>query len=150
MSPGLIHHHFNSKEDLLDSLLTMLMGRFRSRLRTALEERGAESELSAYADAALRLDAKADAIAAKCWVGVFAEAIRHPALFQRVRRLVDAEVVHVRELSGRRLDDHKASAIVAFVMGSLVFGAFAPRKAAGFAAPSLKELLMSAGATKPG
>jgi hypothetical protein len=98
--------------------------------------------LNAYADAALRLDAKADAVAARCWVGVFAEAIRHPSLFQRVRRLVDAEVSHVRELSGGRLDDHRASAVIAFVMGSLVFGAFAPRKAAGFAAPALKELLM--------
>jgi hypothetical protein len=29
----------------------------------------------------------------------------------------------------------------AFVVGALVFGAFAPRKAAGFAAPSLRKML---------
>jgi hypothetical protein len=30
---------------------------------------------------------------------------------------------------------------MAFVLGSLVFGAFAPRKAAGFAAPALKSFI---------
>jgi hypothetical protein len=34
-----------------------------------------------------------------------------------------------------------ASAVVAFVVGALVVGAFAPRKTAGFAAPSLRRML---------
>jgi hypothetical protein len=44
-------------------------------------------------------------------------------------------------LSEVRVDDHAASAILAFVIGSLVLGAFAPRKVAGFAAPALEAFI---------
>ena len=30
-------------------------------------------------------------VAARCWVGLFAEAVRNPALFKRMRNLIDAE-----------------------------------------------------------
>ena len=36
-----------------------------------------------------------------------------------------------------------ASAVLSFVVGALVFGASAHRRAAGFAAPTLKELVWS-------
>jgi len=49
---------------------------------------------------------------------------------------------HERRATVRgELSTGDASAVVAFVVGSLVFGAFAPRKAAGFAAPTLKRVL---------
>jgi hypothetical protein len=91
--------------------------------------------------ASLALDERADVGAARAWVGVFAQALVAPSLFARVRRMIDAEVAHVERRSRGTLTTSDASAILAFVIGALVFGAFAPRKAAGFAAPSLRRML---------
>jgi TetR/AcrR family transcriptional repressor of bet genes len=140
VAPGLVHHHFTDKEDLLASLLEHLMERFRSRTR-AVE--ASADPLTAYAAAAVRLDATADAVAARCWVGVLAEAVRNPVLFAQVRRLVDSEIEAVRRRSSYRLSAQDAGAVLAFVIGSLVLGAFAPQKTAGFAAPSLQLLMAS-------
>jgi TetR/AcrR family transcriptional repressor of bet genes len=146
VAPGLVHHHFRNKEELSTELLAVLIGRFRSRVRHYREDDPDAPPLEVYADAALKLDEKADTIAARCWVGLLAEAVRTPELFRRVRRHLDSEIGSLRQLSEGRLDDHQASAVMAFVLGSLVFGAFAPRKAAGFAAPALKIFIRAVAA----
>jgi hypothetical protein len=92
-------------------------------------------------DGALKLDERADVTAARCWVGLFAEAVRSPSLFRRVRALIDAELGAIRRRSGGRLSDHDAGAVLAFIIGALVLGAFAPKKTAGFAAPGLRRLI---------
>jgi hypothetical protein len=74
-------------------------------------------------------------------VGVLAEAVRSPPLFARVRRLVDTEIDRIRRRSGDRFTAKEAGAVLAFVMGSLVLGAFAPRTTTGFAAPALSLLI---------
>ena len=139
VSPGLVHHHFADKADLLAMLLEDLVGRFRRRARS-LEEK--TDPLSAYADAAVALGASADVVAARCWVGVLAEAVRDPTLFAQVRRLLDTELETIRRRSGDRLSSQDAGAVLAFILGALVLGAFAPRKTAGFAAPALRRLLV--------
>jgi TetR/AcrR family transcriptional repressor of bet genes len=139
VAPGLIHHHFENKEDLLASLLSDLVGRFRARVR----DRDESDPLVAYVDGALSLDERADIGAARCWVGLFAEAIRNPTLFKRMRKLIDAEITTIRSRSGDRLDVHEAGAVLAFIIGALVLGAFAPKKTAGFAAPVLRRLIAS-------
>lgn len=138
VAPGLIHHHFDDKEDLLTSLLQDLVARFRGRIR---EKKGETDALLAYVDGALKLDERADLTAARCWVGMFAEAIRNPTLFKQFRGLIDAEIDSIQRRSGNRLDDKQAGAVLAFIIGSLVVGAFAPRKTAGFAAPALRTLV---------
>ncbi|MEM9174008.1 MAG: TetR/AcrR family transcriptional regulator [Myxococcota bacterium] len=136
VAPGLVHHHFESKDDLLQSLLQMLTERFRGRIRRWESD---SDPLLAYADAALRLDARADHVAARCWVGLFAEAVRNRRLFERVRRLIDREIVEIQRRSGNRFSPEEAGAVLAFVVGALVVGAFAPRRVAGFAAPGLRR-----------
>ena len=138
VAPGLVHHHFASKADLLASLVGELMQRFRERMR-ALEP-GADP-LDAYITAAVALGDSADTVAARCWVGVFAEAVRDPGLFAQVRRLFDAEIETIRRRGGATLSVQDGGAVLAFIVGALVFGAFAPRKTAGFAAPSLRRLV---------
>lgn len=135
--PGLLHHHFDSKDEMTDALLAALVGRFRARTRDVDED----DRLLAYGMAALSLGRGSDGAAARAWVGVLAEALRRPALFARVRRMLDGEIASIRERSGWRLSDADASAVLAFILGALVFGAFAPRKTAGFAAPSLRTLI---------
>ena len=138
VAPGLVHHYFASKEELLGCLLGDLTARFRHRTKTLEEQKG---PLGAYADAAVRLDATADTVAARCWVGVLAEAVRNPQLFAQVRRLVDSEIEAIRRRSSDRLSPEDAGAVLAFIVGALVLGAFAPRRTAGFAGPALEKLI---------
>src|SRR5688500_6228205 len=77
IAPGLVHHHVESKEELLLALLRAMLGQFRSRV-SGYE---AEDPLLAYVDGALELDDRADVTAARCWVSLFAEALRNPVLF---------------------------------------------------------------------
>jgi TetR/AcrR family transcriptional repressor of bet genes len=146
VAPGLVHHHFANKEDLIDSLLTALLATLRERAR---RREGLADPLEAWVDAALALDADADVVAARCWVGIFAEALRDAKLFDRVRRLVDTEVTAIVRRSSGRLGDREASGVLAFVVGSLVLGAFAPRKTAGFAAPTARVLVEALAEAKP-
>ena len=142
VAPGLVHHHFEDKADLLESLLDALIVRFR--WRTGEKEGGADP-LTAWLTAALELDETSDLVEARCWVGVLAEAARDPGLGERVRRLVDAEIAGIGRRSGGRLSAQESGAILAFVLGALVLGAFAPRKVAGFAAPAARKLARAFG-----
>ena len=135
VAPGLVHHHFDSKGELLSALLKELVAAFRRRV----SERAGDG-LLAYVDAAVALDDRADVGAARCWVGVLAEAVRDPALFKQVRRLIDAEIAALQR-SADRLSPRDAGALLAFILGSLVLGAFAPQKVAGFAAPGARRLI---------
>jgi len=138
IAPGLVHHYFASKTELLSSLLENLVSRFRARVRG---REGTLDPLGAYAEGAVGLDRTADVVAARCWVGLFAEAVRDQVLFAEVRRLVDAEIVAIQRRSGGRLSEQDAGAVLAFVIGALVLGAFAPRKTSGFASPALQRLI---------
>jgi TetR/AcrR family transcriptional repressor of bet genes len=138
VAPGLVHHHFESKAELLSGLLRELLTQFRERVRRYDTQ---EDALLAYVDGALKLDEQVDLIAAKCWVGVFAEAVRNPALFSQVRRLIDGEIASIEQRARGTLSAEQAACVLAFVIGALVLGAFAPRKTAGFAAPGLRRLV---------
>ncbi|MCA9602648.1 MAG: TetR family transcriptional regulator [Polyangiales bacterium] len=138
MAPGLLHHHFQDKHEMLEALLRDLVSKFRMRVHTYEAE---ENALLAYVDGALKLDERADVTAARCWVGLFAEAVRSPSLFRHVRNLIDAEIGNIRRRSGGRLSDQDAGAVLAFIIGALVVGSFAPKKTAGFAAPGLQKLV---------
>ncbi|HET6333275.1 MAG TPA: TetR family transcriptional regulator [Polyangiales bacterium] len=139
IAPGLVHHHFESKEDMLLSLLKSLVERFRARASGY----GGDHPLLSYVDGALKLDERADVAAARCWVGVFSEALRNPVLFKQVRRLIDTEIAAIEQRSRYQLGAHEAGAVLAFIIGALVLGAFAPQKTAGFAAPALRRFVQS-------
>lgn len=140
VAPGLVHHHFDSKTELASGLLVDLVSRFRERVR-GYERDGDGDPLLAYVHGALALDERADLTAARCWVGLFAEAVRNPTLFAQMRRLIDTEMGAIQQRSRGELSTHEAGCVLAFIIGALVLGAFAPRKTAGFAAPGLVELV---------
>jgi TetR/AcrR family transcriptional repressor of bet genes len=118
VAPGLVHHYFESKDDLYEALLEQLVADFHRRVQNY----PAGDPLDAYVGAALSLDERSDVSAARAWVGVFAEALAAPGLFAKVRRVIDAEVAHVERRSQGALSAVDASAVVAFVVGALVFG----------------------------
>jgi TetR/AcrR family transcriptional regulator, transcriptional repressor of bet genes len=142
IAPGLVHHHFDDKSELLRGLVHDLVSKFRQRVH---HYEGKADPLLAYIDGALKLDERADLVAAKCWVGVFAEAVRNPTLFAQMRTLLDTEVSSIEHRSRGRLSSQEAGAVLAFIIGALVLGAFAPRKTAGFAAPGLRKLIAAFG-----
>jgi AcrR family transcriptional regulator len=135
VAAGIVHHYFEDKRDLYGALLDVLVGAFRDRARPD----GGADPLSAYGRAALALDERADRIAARAWVGLFGEALTDATLFERVRRLIDGEIQRIARIGGLSTQD--AAAMLAFVLGALVLGAFAPIKTAGFAAPAFARLL---------
>ena len=141
VAPGLLHHHCADKQDMLTELLRTLVGRFRERIAVIEAERPDEDPLAVYTDAALALGESADVVAARCWVGVFAEAVRDPNLLRQLRRFLDRETADVEQRSAGDLEASECSAVLAFVIGALVFGALAPRRTAGFAAPSLHRIV---------
>ena len=134
LSPGLLHHHFSHKGDMLAALFDFLVDDFRSRFAAA-----GDPGVSTYIDAALQLGQRADQAKARCWVGVLAEALRNPTLFGRLRRYLDSQITLLTRLSGGTFDTEDSSALLAFVIGALVFGAFAPKRSAGFAARAAKR-----------
>lgn len=140
VAPGLVHHYFLDKDEMFASLVDELVERFRAQMR-GLDAGG--DPLDAYITAAVALGGTADATAARCWVSVFAEAVRDPALFARVSRLVDTEIAAICRRGGARFSAQDGGAVLAFIVGSLVLGAFAPRRTAGFAAPSLRRLVQA-------
>jgi len=145
IAPGLVHHHFDDKAELLRGLVKDLIAKFRQRVHHYQTN---EDPLLAYVDGALKLDEHADLIAAKCWVGVFAEAVRDPTLFAHMRSLIDTEISSIEQRSRGRLSSAEAGSVLAFIIGALVLGAFAPRKTAGFAAPGLRKLVASFGTSR--
>ncbi len=130
LSPGLLHHHFRNKQEMLEELFGHLVELFRARL-----DQQENQDVGAYINAALKLDRGSDLGSARCWVGIFAEALREPALFEKLKRYLEREIGTLSSLSKKRLSEHESSALLAYILGALVFGAFAPRKTAGFAAP---------------
>lgn len=137
LAPSLLHHYFSGKEDMLHELFIRLVGAFRERMA----RNPIHSDLEGYLRAALERGADSDPQAAKCWVGLFAEAMRDPVLMAKIRRYLEGEISLLCEKSGGRLDVKECSAVLAYVLGCLVFGAFAPKKTEGFAFAGAQKML---------
>lgn len=77
LSPGLVHHHFGKKGEVLLASIEVLRARVRSRFeRRAEHATSLRGRSYAFIDAHLALgtDASPDAVA--CWVGIGAGAVR--------------------------------------------------------------------------
>ncbi len=135
VSPGLLHHHFANKAEMLDELLTYLISSFKVRLEKYPK---GEDDLQRYLECALKLDLNSDTVAARCWVGILSEGIRDPSLFNKIKKHLESEIHEIERLSNGRIDKYQSSALLAYIFGALVFGAFAPRKTAGFASENGK------------
>lgn len=138
VAPGLIHHNFSNKNELLLELIETLEKGFNDRIQ-AQRSRNANA-LESYLEAALKLDENSDIRSAKCWVGIFAEAIRNPSVFHKVRAFIDAQAKMVASHSTNTLREKDCYSLIAFVIGALVLGTFAPKNTAGFAIDGATKL----------
>lgn len=147
VAPGLIHHHFENREDLSCALVDRLFERFAAR-RGSDANVDPQAQLTAVLDAALSLEGKPDLVAARAWVGLFAEAIRSKTVAELVARRLRRELERITktlEATGMTRPHAKqnAAGLLSLGLGSLVFGALLPGTARGFAAPFAHRTLRS-------
>lgn len=79
MTPGLVHYHFENKQEILLALVQKLaqLWRERAAARPGADE-SPRARLQNLIDAWLALDDRSDIGAVACWVALGAEAIRQP------------------------------------------------------------------------
>lgn len=122
MSPGLLHHHFHNKREMLDALFEDMIACFRSRVQGFQSPQG----LSAQSERAYEPKSPQDHTLARCFVGLFAEALRDPQLFDQARGLLERERLAILADSHDEISDEEAHAILAYLIGALTLEAFAP------------------------
>ncbi|MEL6546964.1 MAG: TetR/AcrR family transcriptional regulator [Myxococcota bacterium] len=138
LAPGLIHHHFRDREELFSELVSTLHDRFRHAV--------AQSDLKESVDAALAIQDRRGQRVARAWVGVFAEGIRSARVMTQLRKVLGTELRRLDltfEHAGLAPSEAKqaSAALLAFVLGALVFGALLPKTRIGFAAPAAKRIV---------
>ncbi|HKU40068.1 MAG TPA: TetR/AcrR family transcriptional regulator [Polyangiales bacterium] len=125
LTPGLVHYHFESKQQILLALIERLAGVWRSRAAAeATDDDDRRARLGQLLDAWLGLDARADAAAVACWVTLSGEALRQPAvreLYVAALREAKAALEHaVREvLESEQRATAEAAAIAAALMAAI-------------------------------
>ena len=98
LTPGLVHYHFGSKQDILLALVETLSARLGVRL-AALDQQAQTpwARVEAWIDAHLRLGAGADPRAVACWVQIGAEALHQPAVGTAYAAALSADAAGLRE-----------------------------------------------------
>lgn len=133
LRPGLVHYHFETKEEILLELFERLRRTVEVRYERR-RDRG--NPLRAFLDAHLERGRDADPAALACWVAVGAEALRRPALGRLYRRAVEERLGRLENLvrgalraRGRaaRRAREIAAALLAAIEGAFHLGSAAPR-----------------------
>ncbi len=156
LTPGLIHYHFKTKQEILVALINNLNGkaqaRFQARLETATTP---TARLNAYIDAALALGDGADETAVSAWVTISSEAIRQAEVKEVYQGIVAANLAQLntlltdctKEISGK-LDKAAINALASMMLATIegcyqlatTAGELMPRD---YAAKTLKALVHS-------
>jgi TetR/AcrR family transcriptional regulator, transcriptional repressor of bet genes len=150
LTPGLIHYHFESKQEILITLFTRLEALVNQRKQAGVRKLGKAGPLAALdalIDAFLALDDTADRLAVNCWTMISAEAVYNHALGRAFRKVVHAQLRQIEEYLklafGGKVRRSRiragAAAILAAIHGSFLLASTAPGTIpAGTAAGSVK------------
>ncbi|MEO8152628.1 MAG: TetR family transcriptional regulator [Rhizobacter sp.] len=141
LTPGLIHYHFKSKQEILVSLVKAIMEFARARFeRSASETQRPAERLRAYIEARLGLGAGAAPDMVAAWVMIGAEAVRQPEVRALYEQAVAAELAELtRLLSDCLTDRRRATAgapLLAAGLVALMEGAFQLSSAAAAVMPA--------------
>lgn len=85
LSPGLVHYHFQNKQEILLALGEALVDAIDARITPRATAR---QSLHAFVDAHLALGAGASQRSVACWVALGAEAVFQPEVGELYRRLL--------------------------------------------------------------
>jgi len=148
LASGLVHYHFDSKQDILVALVERLAAAVRERY--GAPDSSPRNQLLALVDAHLSLGEGSDPRAVAAWVVVGAEAVSQP----EVREVYSAALAAVRDEIERHLGAWRAeegldpagasagsAAILSAIEGAYQISAAAPGLLPdGFAAPTIRAL----------
>jgi TetR/AcrR family transcriptional repressor of bet genes len=148
LAPGLLHHHFGSKQAILVALVDRLRSGLEARIaaRKASAAREPLAQLHALLDAHVALGPDADARAVTAWVLVGAEAVRdrevralHTAATRAALARLDA-ALRACGLNAARARDG-AAVLLSAIEGAYQLSATSPGLLPrGFASPMLHAL----------
>ncbi len=153
LSPGLIHYHFKTKQEILIALIHQISEQAAQRFTLLAEAAGnAQQQLDAYIDAALALGDGSNPEAVTAWVIIGAEAVRIEevrALYQQIIRQHSQQLSELLQQAaaenGMTLSPSQTADISAFVIasieGSYQLATTAPAANPGYAARLLKQAL---------
>jgi len=159
LTPGLVHYHFKSKQEILLAALHDLVSRHDANLDARLTSLDGDpmAEVEAFIDFHLGLGSDADPEAVACWILLSGEALREHKVRVEFARALERTVAHLALVIHRGVErklfvcnsvEAAASALVAAIHGYFVLAATArtviPR---GSAAASTKQ--MAAGLLQP-
>lgn len=136
LTPGLVHYHFESKQEILLLALERLVSRHLEKLdaRLAAVAGDARAELHAFIDFHLGLGADQDPEALACWILLSGEALREPKVRSALEAALGAmtQRLHATIRRGAQQGvfecarpDAAASALVATIQGYFVLAATA-------------------------
>jgi TetR/AcrR family transcriptional regulator, transcriptional repressor of bet genes len=152
LTPGLLHYHFESKQDMLVALVEQLTGALDARVEARLARAGPapRQQLHAFLDAYVGLGEDADPRAVAAWVVVGAEAVREPQVRALYTQAVGVTLARLRELLSACLRDEgratrhvgrMAAGLLSAIEGAYRVSAAAPGVLPeGFAAPTLRRM----------
>jgi TetR/AcrR family transcriptional repressor of bet genes len=120
LAAGLIHYHFESKQELLVELFRYIRAVIRRRLLRRTHAPGeAPAELDALIDAHLALDDDSDRLAVACWQVLGTEALFEPALGREYRKAVRAQVRELEAVLRLQLPPHEARPAAAGILATI-------------------------------
>jgi len=154
LTPGLVHYHFKSKQEILLEALRHLAARHESLLdyRLAAIQDDPAAEVDAFIDLHLGLGADADPEALACWILLSGEALREPKVRAEYAGVLGRLSERLAEIIRRGIQrgafrcplaqaDAAASALVATIQGYFALAATArPLIPKGSAATSTKKM----------
>lgn len=163
LSPGLVHYHFSTKEEVLVALVATLTAQLTQRYQArAGLARDPHARLDAFIDAHVALGRDADPRAVAAWNIVGAEALRRDEVRALYREALAQNLSEMRSLvraclvaenRPTREAGQIAAALVSAIEGAYRMAAVQPRKLPrGYAAPMLRRMahsLIAAQSTGP-
>lgn len=150
LSPGLLHYHFASKQEILVALAETLAEAAKNRRSNLAAPRSARARLLAFLGAHVARGKDADPAAVACWVAIGAEAPRIPEVMAVYRRVTGEMLAIARDLTraalreegrGTRRAGSIAAGLLAAVEGAYKLATAAPGLLPeGFALPTLRAM----------
>ncbi len=159
LTPGLVHYHFENKQQILLAALKELVVEHEARLAAKLSQSNGDAhvELGLFVDFHLGLGADADAEALACWILLSGEALREFKVRVEFERALQAMANRLTELILRGVTQRvfvcdapeaAASALLATVQGYFVLVASArsviPKGSAATATKRMAQGLLGA------
>jgi TetR/AcrR family transcriptional repressor of bet genes len=149
LTPGLVHYHFETKQEILLAVVAQLDGILERRVEIRLARaEGPRAQLDAFIDAHLATGSDADPRAVASWVTLAAEAIRQPEVRAAYATVVGRWMKRLEALVRASLAEQGVSTVGARTAAAAVFASIQGYFVLSAATPGVTPEGSAAGAVK--